>query len=258
MKSILFSILSVIAFATVVNGQPKVQQTSIWAPANIKIDGNATEWNNQFQAYNKATNVFYTIANDDKNLYLAIQATERNIIYKIINGGITLTINNTGKKNTINTIMVTYPLFGIKNLPMINLKDKPVPVKNSTANMPSRIDSFKNVLNAQLEKNSKEIKVAGISSIAYPSISVYNEYGIHAAERFDSQITYTYELAFPIKYLEAAGISLTHIHYNIKIHGRLSGLPMNKQPILIVARPGDEAELYDTDFWGKYALAKRE
>jgi len=258
MKSTLYIVLSILALVNVAHSQPKIQQTSIWAPADIKIDGNATEWNNQFQAYNKATNIYYTIANDDKNLYLAIQATDQNIIYKIINGGITLTLNNTGKKEAANEVKVTYPLFGTKNIPLINLKDKPVPVKNSSANMAARIDSFKNVLNAQLEKNSKEIKVSGISAVTDPSISVYNEYGIRTRERFDSQIAYTYEIAFPIKYLRSAGIDLIHIHYNIKINGRLSALPMNKQPLLIVASPQDKGALYDTDFGGQYDLAKKQ
>ena len=258
MRSILIVILSILAFANVANSQPKIQQISIWAPADIKIDGNAAEWNNQFQAYNKATNIYYTIANDDKNLYLAIQATDPTIIYKIINDGITLTLNNTGKKEAANEVKITYPLFGSKNIPMINLKDKPVPVKKSSANMAARIDSFKNVLNAQLEKNSKEIKVSGISAVTDPSISVYNEYGIRAGERFDSQIAYTYELALPVKYLGSAGIDAAHVHYNIKINGRLSGLPMNKQPVLIVASPQDKGALYDTDFWGEYTLAKKQ
>lgn len=256
MKSSLLTIL-LIVFANLVNGQPKIQQTSIWAPANIKIDGNATEWNNQFQAYNKATNVSYTIANDDKNLYLAIQAIEPNIIYKIINGGIDLTINSTGKKKTTNTINVSYPLFGIKNLPMINLRDKPVPVKNST-NHAARIDSFKNALNTELEKNSKNIKVTGVNTIPDSLISVYNDLGIRAGERFDNQLAYTYELALPVKYLKAAAIDPTHIYYNIKIRGRLSALPMNKQPFLIVASPEDKGALYDTDFWGEYNLAKKQ
>jgi len=257
MRSILFVILFIAAFANVANSQPKIQQTSIRAPADIKIDGNTTEWNNQFQAYNKATNIYYTIANDDKNLYLAIRATDPTIIYKIINGGITLTINNTGKKETSNEVKVTYPLFGMKNLPMINLKDKPVLVKNSSANMAARIDSFKNALNAQLEKNSKEIKVSGISAITDPSVSVYNEYGMRAGERFDSQIAYTYELALPVKYLGSAGIDAAHVHYNIKINGRISSLPANTRIVYTNATPADMGALYATDFWGEYSLAKK-
>lgn len=255
-KSAFLIFLSYIVFTEQANSQPKVQQGSIWAPANIKIDGKTAEWNNKFQAYNKAINIFYTIANDDKNLYLVLQATDQNIIYKIINGGIIVTINNTGKKNTANDVKISYPIFGIKNLPMINLRDKPVPVKTAANNV-ARVDSFRNSLNVQLENNSKNIKVSGVSSIPDSLISVYNDLGIQPAERFDNQLAYTYELAFPIKYLKSAGIDPAHIYYNIKVRGRLSGLPMNRQPTLIVAGPGDEVALYDTDFWGEYTFSKK-
>lgn len=49
---------------------PKVQQASLHAPANIKIDGKATEWEGKFEAYNPGSRVFYTLSNDSENLYL--------------------------------------------------------------------------------------------------------------------------------------------------------------------------------------------
>lgn len=251
-------LLTLLVFSTASFAQklPTVQKNSLYAPANIKVDGNATEWGNKFQAYNKATNVFYTISNDKENLYLVIQATEDNIIYKIINGGITFSINNTGKEKD-NGIKITYPLFGMGNLPMINLKDKPL-TGNNTSNYTARIDSFKNALNGQLEKNEKEIKVLGIKIITDSLISVYNDQGIRAAEHFDGQLAYTYELAIPIKYLKGANINLAQIHYNVKINGRLTSLTAGKKEVvLIVAKPSSMDALYNTDFWGEYALAEK-
>ncbi|MFD2147970.1 hypothetical protein [Mucilaginibacter antarcticus] len=81
---------------------PDLQKESLRAPADIKIDGKPAEWDNKFRAFNKSTEVFYTIANDDNRLYLTIQADRRNIINKIINGGVALTIKKGGKK----TVMV--------------------------------------------------------------------------------------------------------------------------------------------------------
>lgn len=69
---------------------PDIQKSGLRAPANLRIDGKATEWNNKFQAFNKNIDVFYTISNDDDNLYLAIQAIDIKTIYKIFNGGISL------------------------------------------------------------------------------------------------------------------------------------------------------------------------
>jgi len=65
-----------------------VQQGSVWAPANIKIDAKLKEWDDTFQAYNKVTEVFYTVSNDDKNLYLVIKSTDPINNNKIIAGGI--------------------------------------------------------------------------------------------------------------------------------------------------------------------------
>lgn len=62
---------------------PKVQTTGIKAPVDIKIDGKPTEWT-QFEAYNNATDFYYTFSNDNDNLYLAVQATDYRIIQKLL------------------------------------------------------------------------------------------------------------------------------------------------------------------------------
>jgi len=85
-------------FPCIAQNLPNAQQRSLWAPATIKIDGKPTEWNNQFQAYNHATDILYTISNDNDNLYLIIQASKPRIIDKIIDVGVTFIINTAGKK----------------------------------------------------------------------------------------------------------------------------------------------------------------
>jgi hypothetical protein len=54
---------------------PNIQETSVWAPANVKMDARLTDWGNNLQAYNKTVDLGYTIANDDKNLSLVIKAS---------------------------------------------------------------------------------------------------------------------------------------------------------------------------------------
>src|SRR5471032_2319054 len=75
-----------------------VQNNSLWAAANIKIDGSLAEWKNDFQAFNTTTKLYYLLANDDKYLYLVIQSTDATNKAKIAAGGITLTINTADKK----------------------------------------------------------------------------------------------------------------------------------------------------------------
>ncbi|HEY9533699.1 MAG TPA: hypothetical protein VIQ77_04155 [Mucilaginibacter sp.] len=251
-RFILLTLFSVIALAVNAQKLPKIQEESVYAPVNIKIDGKATEWDGKFQAYNHATNLFYTIANDDNNLYLVVHATEPNIIYKIINGGITFTINPSGKKNDIG-IMIIYPLFGRTNSPILNLKDKPVLTKDSAINN-AKIDSFRNVINMQLTNKSKEIKVSGIKAINDTLISVYNEYGIKTAQLFDNKIAYTYELAIPLKYI---GLKAQKFIYNIKINGMNTVIPKNATITVMIVKAGSMGAMADTDFWGEYSLAQK-
>ncbi|MEO8947091.1 MAG: hypothetical protein ABI308_01690, partial [Mucilaginibacter sp.] len=87
-----------------------IQAVSVFAPAKVKIDGNLSEWNNDFEAYNKNTKLYYTMSNDDKYLYLAIKSTDATNNTKIIAGGITLAINTANKKKDKDAYTVTFPV----------------------------------------------------------------------------------------------------------------------------------------------------
>jgi hypothetical protein len=253
-KVILLALFAILAFDVNAQKLPTIQQISLRIPDNSKIDGKVTEWNYKFQAYNKNVNLFYTIANDDNNLYLALKATEVNIIYKIINGGITFTLNPSMTKKVTGTV-ITYPLFGKKNLPILNLKDKPILKKDSTINS-KQLDSFKYALNKQLIDKSKEIKISGVKQITDSLISVYNEYKIKTAQLFDDKIAYTYELSIPLRYLGLDINNLKKFMYNIKINGIYSSLPPNANVVLIVVSDNSMNAMTPTDFWAEYTLIK--
>ncbi|CAF1654675.1 unnamed protein product, partial [Didymodactylos carnosus] len=99
------------AFAASAQKLPTVQAVSLRAPASIKIDGKANEWDDKFQAYNKNIEAFYTISNDDEMLYLTVKATTHDIADKIIRGGLTLIIDHTVKKNDPEAVSITYPVL---------------------------------------------------------------------------------------------------------------------------------------------------
>src|ERR1700761_2163502 len=107
-KYLLAMFISLLVFNIYAQKLPSVQTISIYAPTNIKIDGKATEWDNKFQAHNNAIGVSYTIANDEENLYLSIQASDRSIITRVIAGGVTLTIK---KEKKTDDIRITYPTY---------------------------------------------------------------------------------------------------------------------------------------------------
>lgn len=237
---------------------PNVQKTSLRAPAGIKIDGVPTEWNNTFQANNHSTNVFYTIANDENNLYLVIQSITVHTVEKILSGGITLTLN-AGNKDKSLPVAITYPLLPPKDRSAIVSK-----VRSETTNMEVELPD----MNKQLTNNSKEIKIKGIEAIPDTLISVYNENGIKAAALLNNHKAYTYELALPLKYLQQLTGITNKLNYNIKLNGlmlkvvtiRINGVSPDISSHVVVNGGTGNSELQDltspTDFSGIYILAK--
>jgi len=252
---------------------PNIQQKSLRIPVDMKIDGKATEWNNQLQAHNSATNIFYTLANDDENLYLAVQAINARIIEKILDVGITLTINNAGNKSdkAKENISISYPAINDRytHSILVNAGDKA-----NWSGLPSyayqlpttltRTDSTVAVANKLFNTNSKNIKVLGCKNLPDTLISIYNEYNIKAVAEFSNNGVYTYELVVPLKFV---GISINDhqkFTYNIKLNDWGNAMAahtyMYHDPV--TGKRGDEMDgdpdlNSTTEFWGEYTLAKK-
>jgi len=243
---------------------PGKQEESVYAPSAVKIDGKTTEWTNGFKAFNHATEIYYTIANDEQYLYLVIQATNRTVINKIISGGISFTVNTTGDKKS-GGATVTYPVFEWNKRPALNVSKSFYEQSQSGINVP---DSVAMANNRSLEKQSKLIMTTGIKGVD-TLISVYNDNDIKVAERFDHKMAYTYELALPLANIGLAAGDPVKFNYHIMLNGT-SPLPGNTKSISkiqlspgggndpIEAKLGLEAQLTaPTDFWGEYTLAKK-
>ena len=265
MKQVVFKysyyiiLLMFIGFAATAQKLPNVQQGGLRVPANVKIDGKPAELNNRFEAYNHATDVFYTMANDDNNLYLTIQATDNQIISKIMAGGITFTVNPSGKKTDKNSMAITYPLFDSKDKPTIATAKALAVVQNAPVT-PKQMDSLVSVSNKKVSL-AKQIRVVGIKNID-TLISVYNEDGIKAAGGIDAQMAYTYELSVSLKHLNLSVNQPVMFAYNIRLNeveekgiNVLKDDSGNIMSVSVVkgAQRGQPA----TDFWGEYTLVKK-
>lgn len=183
---------------------PNVQEKSMRAPASVKIDGKRSEWDNKMQAINKATSILYTISNDDDKLYLTVLAADEDIANKIINAGLTFTINGSGKLKEEGGMSIIFPFLYKEdhrpNLPLIDY-NKEI-----------------SVWNKQFTDKAKDIRVAGIRGVK-DTISIYNQDGIKAAALFGEDAVFTYELAIPLKYLDLSVNDPRPFVYSIKLNG---------------------------------------
>jgi len=247
--------------AAIAQKLPNVQQKSLRAPANVKVDGKATEWDDTFQAYNHATDIYYSIANDDDKLYLVVQAKERQFINKIIGGGVELTIQKSGKKSDKDGVTIVYPVFDAKDRPYVRggsgaggsvrtmtftgggggggniamsapassidaIKVDGGSASGAAAKMEG--DSIMNVYNQKLDNGSKNIIVHGIAGLD-TLISVYNEDGIKVGQRFNTKMVYTIEIGIDLKKLGLSAADASKFAYHIK----LNGAPMGLQRVVI-------------------------
>lgn len=204
------------AFVLSVQAQklPNVQEVSVWAPANVKVDARLTEWDDKLQAYNKTVDLGYTIANDDKNLYLVIKASEPSITNKITAGGINLTINTDGKKSEKEAYIISFPLVDVNSLRNQMSSFRSQPMGNDPKADSARIETMRR----QAVKTFKEIKLVGFKDIADSVVSIYNTYGIKAAVDYDAKGAMICELALPLKYFNTSA-SKTEFAYNLKLNG---------------------------------------
>ena len=88
---------------------PNVQKISLRAPEKIKIDGNPAEWGRGFQAYNTATNLFYSMANNDENLCLLIRTNDPDAQVKMSGRRIIISIRTSGEKDDKGAIVIAKP-----------------------------------------------------------------------------------------------------------------------------------------------------
>jgi len=272
LKSVLSGLLMLpISIYAIAQKLPNKQEVSLRAPANIKINGKPTEWG-KMQAYNDATGVYYTIANDDDNLYLVMQARDYNIVDKIVGMGATLTIQKMGKSNPAGAVSITYPAS--TTLSFSNSRDR-IARKDTSA---KTTDSLMRDYNARLGQQCKQIGVRGIKDVD-TLISAYNEDGIKVACLFNNKQTFTLELSITLKQLGLTAADATKFAYHLKLNGKkLLAMKVSLDNVRMGDTglpPGpeiDKAELQasmdhlmssiaqrdgPTDFWAEYTLAKK-
>lgn len=265
-----FILLIVLLFAAVIataQKLPNIQTISVRAPSAVKIDGKPNEWNNQFQAYNKAVELSYTIANDKDKLYLVIQSADEYIIKKMIWGRITFSINKVAKKDSPDNITINYPVIDRKNRPDINFKEKPKITEGNLASI-AQADQYMITANKRFAEKSKAIKVTGVKGLD-TLISVYNTEGIKVASAFDNKMVYTYELAIDLKLLGIVTESPEKFYYRVMLNplpiDDMPGININRAPngeIISVSiersktNAGTDVFGSTTDFWGEYTLAQ--
>jgi len=233
----------------IANGQklPGIQKQSIYASIDIRGKGEPL-----YQAYNKNTQTYYTMANDDKNLYIVIAGDKSNIIGKMIGGGITFTVKDMSGKKPSRPLSTKYPLFQRS-------------VRYAIGGLFSDSSQTTADINKTLEAESREILITGMKNDVPDTVSIYNDYGITAMGVLGVKRWYVCEVIVPLKYLDELTDKDPKLSFNIALNPIQSYNQVSaaKQAAFnqIIANgnlsPSFLSNLSITDFSGEYVLASK-
>jgi hypothetical protein len=275
MKTITLSInvfLLLLINICVADGQklPTKQEKNFTAPSLVIIDGLSAEWG-MFQAYNKSTKIFYTIANNQANLYLVVKAVDPEIIRKILFGGLTLTVNQFAKNDNGKSPSISYPLISVENSQVVisaltkgkNENDTSITAINQWITKRSNTFKINNMpgIADTLAIVSEPTLFAKLPLFSQPGYYLINENNddINVAGKFDNQWAYTAEIKIPLKVLSLTANG--KFNYNIRLNGPMykSNRPTPGVTVTYKYVNGEQVAdnqdlLNPTDFWGEYNL----
>lgn len=178
-------------------------------PANINIDGDLKDWGDSLRYYNEEKRLNYALANDKDYLYAAIRISDRLDKMKVLNAGITLSIDPKGKKKDV--FMLTFPLAAPDEKPeFARPKDDNGEITQADRDelMRERITKL------------RYIKVVGFNDIDGDMITTSNTYGIKTAINYDANGDLVYEAAIPLSFFHAGNDTFKREWaFNFKING---------------------------------------
>lgn len=177
------------------------------APKNIIVDGSIKEWGDSLSYYSPEERLHYAITNNKDTLYLAVKIYDRSEIMRILNAGLTFSIDPKGKKKE--TYSLTYPL---------NVQGgSSIPFNRNPGENEGVSKEERNELLQEKLTRLRGIKVVGFKDIEDDMITTSNTYGIQTAINYDEAGNLIYEEAIPLKFFHAD--NKTEWAFNIRING---------------------------------------
>lgn len=180
-------------------------------PADVKIDGNISEWGDSLRYYNAEKKLNYTLANDKDNVYMAIRVNDRTEQERILGAGLTLSIDTKGKKKDEFTL--TFPVAEAGAAGHFGGMGIKKPDGDNTTG-----EDHEEMRRARLTK-LRNIKVTGFKDIEDGTITTNNTYGIKVAINYDDNGYLVYEAAIPLKFFGDFKADKDEWAFNFKING---------------------------------------
>jgi len=177
-------------------------------PAGITIDGDLKDWGDSLRYLNPEKHIYYSLANDKDNLYMAIRINDYTEQVRILNAGLTLSIDTRGRKKE--SFSITFPVGEQGGMTGFG-----IPHQGNSDSVKQDRDEL---IQAELTK-LRGIKVTGFSDIEGTQITTSNTYGIKTALDYDKDGYLVCEAAIPLKFFHVGDPSKSEWAFHFKING---------------------------------------
>lgn len=177
----------------------------------IIVDGSAKDWTLPLNYYDSDTKLFFSFANDNKNLYLCFQSPDEANQMKIMNAGMEISLSVKGRHR----LSVDFPLNNQKgsNQSIQNVPD-------DYLNRKTRRDSF------LLKDTLMELNGFGGND---GLTAIHNNAGVDVAINWDESNKLTYEISIPLNEMFGNNYSPSDILKDITLEVTVNGLKGSKK-----------------------------
>lgn len=114
MKKAILSAALLIFLSGHLKAQEDVSESK-WQAGEVVVDGNDDEWSKPFNFYDNASGLMFTVANDNKNLYLCFSNNDRAKTGKMMAAGWSLELSSSEKKRKFD-VTINFPKSADPNM----------------------------------------------------------------------------------------------------------------------------------------------
>lgn len=195
-KNSLLSVLIVSLFLVLSNScKTKNIYTSSWNgnPKGL-IENKSRDVENMH--YNADAKMLYGIINDQNNLYILLEVSDKTVQKKILISGLTFWMDTIGKKKE--QFGITFPLKGSMQNRMEKMNREEMMNQRQNGSLQGELD-YQN-LNEKFSSGLNKMEIIGFNNEKEPMI-VYNQNpkGISASIKFDNHGILCYRVSIPLK-----------------------------------------------------------
>jgi hypothetical protein len=170
---------------------------SSWQSTQVSIDCNINDWKLPLQFEDQTTKLNYSVSNDNNNLYICIQTDNDATVSGIIQRGLQLWLDTTGRKN--HQVGIMCPIPQGKGYSSDN-NGRHQRTRNSENGQQAPPDTvWQNQQYRLLMESIKQMHISGFKTVPDGLVNLHDTSGIQLCINLYNYKVFVYEAAIPLK-----------------------------------------------------------